>query len=133
MPAGAKSSADAQLLGNLAKVSHGAGPTNITHYNIKPTIDVQMSVQGTDLGSVSSAVRDIKSNSSRWLCTTFPELGSFAWQTGYGAFAVSWSLRDEVRRYIENQETHHQTRSFTDELREWFEKHGMVLDDRFLD
>jgi multidrug efflux pump subunit AcrB len=62
MPAAARSSADAQLLGNLASISHSAGPTNITHYNIAPTFDVQMSVQGTDLGSVSSAVRRIIAN-----------------------------------------------------------------------
>jgi multidrug efflux pump subunit AcrB len=48
---------EAQLLGNLADVERGNSPTNITHYNIAPTFDVQVNVQGADLGSVS---RDIE-------------------------------------------------------------------------
>jgi multidrug efflux pump subunit AcrB len=48
-----------QLLGNLATVSHGIGPTNVTHYNVSQAYDVEMGVQNTDLGSVSDAVRKI--------------------------------------------------------------------------
>ena len=50
---------DTQLLGNLATVSHGIGPTSATHYNVSPVYDVQMGIQNTDLGSVSDAVRKI--------------------------------------------------------------------------
>jgi multidrug efflux pump subunit AcrB len=50
---------DTQLLGNLATVQRGVGPTNVTHWNIKPTYDIQLNVQGTDLGSVSERVEKI--------------------------------------------------------------------------
>src|SRR5665213_66832 len=45
-----------EMLGNVASISRGYSPTNITHYNIVPTFDIQANVQGTDLGSVSSKI-----------------------------------------------------------------------------
>src|SRR2546422_10675743 len=45
-----------QLLANVATVSREVGPTNVTHYNIAPTVDVQLGVDGADLGSVASSV-----------------------------------------------------------------------------
>lgn len=48
-----------QLLGNLAQIRHGLGPTNVTHYNIAVSFDVLASVQGTDLGRVSRAIEKL--------------------------------------------------------------------------
>ncbi|HEX9578418.1 MAG TPA: efflux RND transporter permease subunit, partial [Myxococcales bacterium] len=48
-----------ELLSNVASVSHILGPTNITHYNIARTLDVQAGVDGADLGSVASAVQKL--------------------------------------------------------------------------
>lgn len=48
-----------QIIGNLAEFERGTAPANITHYNIAPTVDVQLGVQGRDLGSVSSEVKKI--------------------------------------------------------------------------
>ena len=47
------------LLSNVATVSHTLGPTNITHYNIARTIDVQAGVDGADLASVASRVQKL--------------------------------------------------------------------------
>ncbi len=55
-PASTRSSADPQLLANLASVSHRLGPTNVTHYNTAVSFDVLAGVQGTDLGRVSRAI-----------------------------------------------------------------------------
>jgi hypothetical protein len=41
-----------------------------------------------------------------------------AWQEGYGAFRVSASQRDAVRRYIQQQDEHHRTRTFREEYLE---------------
>jgi multidrug efflux pump subunit AcrB len=46
-----------QLLENVATVTPVVGPTNVTHYNIAQSIDVQSNVSGTDLGSVARAVQ----------------------------------------------------------------------------
>jgi multidrug efflux pump subunit AcrB len=48
-----------QLLSNIATLSRTEGPVNITHYNVARTYDVQANVDGTDLGSVSSAVNKV--------------------------------------------------------------------------
>jgi multidrug efflux pump subunit AcrB len=45
-----------QLLGNLASIRRGTSATNITHYNIAPTFDIQCNVQDSDLGSVSQHI-----------------------------------------------------------------------------
>lgn len=48
-----------QFLSNVAQVSRNTGPANVTHFNASRTYDVQANVQGTDLGSVASAVAKI--------------------------------------------------------------------------
>jgi multidrug efflux pump subunit AcrB len=48
-----------QLLSNVASISRTVAPANITHYNAARTFDVQANVDGTDLGSVSSAISKI--------------------------------------------------------------------------
>jgi CzcA family heavy metal efflux pump len=48
-----------QLLGNVAALSRTTTATNITHYNVAPTFDVQANVDGRDLGSVSTAISGI--------------------------------------------------------------------------
>ncbi len=47
------------LLANVATISRITGPVNITHYNAARTFDVQANVDGTDLGSVATAVHKI--------------------------------------------------------------------------
>jgi multidrug efflux pump subunit AcrB len=49
----------ASLLGNVAAIDRGYSPTNISHWNIMPTFDVQANVQDTDLGSVANAIEKI--------------------------------------------------------------------------
>lgn len=88
-----------------------------------------------DLGkqqSVADAVRDIKSNSSGWIHQTFPQLNSFAWQTGYGAFTVSYSNTETVKTYIANQAEHHRQRTFQEEFVEFLRRHGIEYDERYL-
>lgn len=89
----------------------------------------------TSLGretSVAELVRVVKSNSSKWIHETMPTLAGFAWQTGYAAFAVSYSLVDAVRQYIAGQEKHHRKQSFQDEVRAFMRKHQIEFDERYL-
>ena len=82
--------------------------------------------------SISDVVRTVKSNSSKWIHETFERRRQFAWQSGYGAFAVSFSNIEEVRRYLANQAEHHARRSFKDELRALLERHNIEYDERYL-
>ena len=61
-----------------------------------------------------------------------PKNPDFQWQAGSGAFSVSESNSDAVRRYIENQEDHHRKMTFKDELRELLRRHGITFDERYV-
>jgi putative transposase len=58
---------------------------------------------------LAKAVQFLKGSSSKWINETS---GEFAWQEGYGAFGVSASQTADVVRYIQNQRTHHEKKSF---------------------
>jgi REP element-mobilizing transposase RayT len=82
--------------------------------------------------SVAEALRLLKANSSKWVHESFPEHHAFAWQAGYAAFAVGFSGLPAVKRYIANQEEHHCTLSFQDELRAFLRRHHIEFDERYL-
>ena len=81
---------------------------------------------------VADLVRDLKSNSSRWIHETFPERAQFAWQAGYGAFAVSKSQVETVKAYIARQEERHGKQTFQDEFREVLGAHEIEWDERYV-
>ena len=88
-----------------------------------------------DLGrtvAVSQAVEEVKKSSSKWIKTTGNEFAKFAWQNGYGAFAVSESNVPAVRRYIADQQEHHRQKSFQDEYRAFLKRHGVAYDERYV-
>lgn len=66
--------------------------------------------------ALSDVLRDLKANASGWMHNVFPSLKHFSWQRGYGAFTVSHSNVDEVRRYIARQKEHHRGVSIRDEF-----------------
>jgi multidrug efflux pump subunit AcrB len=45
-----------QLVSNLVQLQPHVGPAIVTHYNIRPVIDLLVSVEGSDLGSVGSRI-----------------------------------------------------------------------------
>ncbi len=82
--------------------------------------------------SISDTLRDLKSNSSGWIHETFPEERSFAWQSGYGAFSVSFSALDSVHKYLANQKEHHAKQSFQEEFIAFIKLHELEYDDRYI-
>ena len=81
---------------------------------------------------MSDALRTIKASSSKWIHESFPEMRHFAWQAGYGAFAVSYSNLEAVERYIEGQAEHHRTMTFQEEFLAFLRRHGIRFDERYL-
>ena len=79
--------------------------------------------------SLADFVRDIKSNTTKWIKTTDLYYKDFAWQEGYGAFSVSESNKDAVVHYIENQKGHHQTHTAQVEFCSFLKKHGYSVED----
>jgi REP element-mobilizing transposase RayT len=82
--------------------------------------------------AVSDAVEAIKKSSSKWIKSQSEDFAEFAWQAGYGAFAVSESNVLAVRDYVADQREHHRQRSFQDEYRAMLERHGIVFDERYV-
>ncbi len=78
--------------------------------------------------SVSKALQEIKSNSSKWINQQQLIKSKFEWQAGFGAFANSRSQRSRVINYILNQEIHHNKVSFKDEYLNLLEKYSIEYD-----
>jgi len=82
--------------------------------------------------TLSDIVREVKTGSSKWIKTQPGDFQNFQWQNGYGAFSVSESNVEIVKKYIANQKKHHQKLSFKDELRQLYVKHGLRFDEEYL-
>jgi putative transposase len=52
---------------------------------------------------------------------------------GYAAFTVSPPARPAIKKYIANQEAHHKTQSYRDELIAMLRRAGVEYDPRYLD
>ncbi len=50
--------------------------------------------------TLSKLVEEVKKNTSKWLKTKSGDLSDFHWQNGYGAFSVSQSQVEVMRKYI---------------------------------
>ncbi|WP_322015376.1 efflux RND transporter permease subunit [Paraburkholderia sp. J12] len=61
-PVTAGPNAPIQLVSNLVQLRPHVGPAIVTHYNIRPVIDLLVSVEGSDLGSVGSRIDDLIKN-----------------------------------------------------------------------
>jgi len=83
------------------------------------------------LTSVDDLVRALKSRSADWIRDTLPDQGRFAWQSGYGAFSVSFSSLEKVRQYVLRQEEHHRQRSFREEFVALLRRHELAHDEHF--
>ena len=81
---------------------------------------------------VSTLIRELKRESSKWIKVENPRLAEFYWQQGYGAFSISPSHVQALKEYIANQEEHHRTETFQDEFRRLCKKYGVAIDERYV-
>ena len=82
--------------------------------------------------ALSNVLRDLKANATGWMHDVFPSLKNFSWQRGYGAFTVSQSNVQAVRRYIARQKEQHRKISFRDEFIQFLRENGIEYDERFI-
>lgn len=80
---------------------------------------------------LADVVRDIKANSSAWIKREFNAM-LFSWQDGYGAFTVSPTNIENVRRYIANQPEHHAKTDYKNEYVKLLKLSKADYDERFL-
>lgn len=81
---------------------------------------------------VSTLIRELKRNSSKWIKDVNQQLPVFYWQQGYGAFSVSPSHVDALIDYIVNQEEHHRRETYEDEFRRLCKNYGVAIDERYV-
>ena len=82
--------------------------------------------------ALADLVRDIKSDSSEWVNRKKLARGKFGWQEGYGAFSYGHSQLDTIIRYIQNQERHHQRKSFKNEYLTLLRKYQIEFKDEYV-
>lgn len=82
--------------------------------------------------SISETIKEKKRSSTLFINSlkVFPE--KFYWQEGFGVFSYSRSHIDNFYHYIENQQKHHQKKSFRDEYLEFLVKFEVDFDEQFL-
>ena len=81
---------------------------------------------------IPDLIEEIKTSSNAWIKQQGFSKFKFAWQKGYGAFTHSRSQLDQVIKYINNQESHHQNKSFKQEYTEILVKNGIEFKDEYM-
>ena len=82
--------------------------------------------------SLAALVKDIKLASTALIKkdTIFP--GFNGWQDGYGAFTYSITAKNNLIEYVKNQEEHHKTKSFREELIDLLNEQGIAFDMKYM-
>ena len=81
---------------------------------------------------ISDFVKEIKFESNTFINSKGWIKGKFSWQEGYGVFSYSHSQIGSVINYIQNQEKHHQKKTFRQEYLEFLEKFDVPFDEKYL-
>ncbi len=82
--------------------------------------------------TVADLVREVKTESSKWIKTKGWEFRNFHWQSGYGAFSVGQSQVPAVKRYIARQKEHHRRVTFQEEFREFLQLYEVAYAERYI-
>ncbi|MBN1111819.1 MAG: IS200/IS605 family transposase [Bacteroidales bacterium] len=75
--------------------------------------------------TISQIAKEIKVSSSKYIKHLDGGVPNFQWQKGYGAFSVSSSKVDVVKRYIQNQKKHHLGANYKEEMETFFEHYNI--------
>jgi len=82
--------------------------------------------------SLSDLLQDIKGDSSKWINKKGVVKGKFSWQEGYGAFSYSYNDIIRVVNYINNQENHHNKKTFLEEYKEFLEENNIEFNEKYI-
>ena len=119
-----------RLFPYLGAIARENGMKTLAIGGVADHVHVLLSLPATM--SISKAMQLLKGNSSKWIHETFPVLRQFAWQEGYGAFSIGVSGIAETSAYIRDQQEHHRTRTYREEVIAFLQRHGLPFDDALL-
>jgi REP element-mobilizing transposase RayT len=81
--------------------------------------------------ALSDYLRDIKTASSIWLKQSGKFQSFNGWADGYAAFTYAYRDKETIINYIKNQQEHHKTTTFEEELRKLLTEHGVEINEKF--
>jgi REP element-mobilizing transposase RayT len=81
---------------------------------------------------LSELIRDIKSNSSKWVNDNGYVMGKFEWQSGFGAFSLGATQLIALTNYIKNQEEHHHKKTFREEYIEFLKDYEIDFKSEYI-
>jgi len=82
--------------------------------------------------AVSDFVKTIKVATSHWMKSHKDFQRFKGWGDGYAAFTCRHRDKEQLVKYIMNQQEHHKKESFRDEIIRVFREEGVEFDERFL-
>jgi len=82
--------------------------------------------------ALADLVRDIKAESTTHINKNRWVHGRFSWQEGYGAFSYGHSQLNTIIRYVQNQEKHHERRSFKNEYFALLRRFDIAFEDKYV-
>ncbi len=82
--------------------------------------------------SISDVMQSAKAKSSKWLNETGYLEHRFEWQRGFGAFSYTKSHKENVIKYVKNQEEHHKQIKFIDEYTQLLKQNDIDYDDAYI-
>ena len=82
--------------------------------------------------ALADLVANIKVDSAKFINRKRFVVGRFSWQEGYGAFSYGHSQLDTIIRYIQNQQKHHQRRSFREEYLTLLRKFEIAFEEKYV-
>ena len=82
--------------------------------------------------ALADVVKEMKVASSKFIKeeNLFP--GFTGWQIGYSAFTYSIEAKDQLVKYVMNQEEHHKLKSYKQELIELLLEHEIEWEEKYL-
>ncbi len=116
-----------------AGLAGGARNLGCEAYRVGGVADhMHLAVRLSRTVTIAALMEELKTTSSKWVKTQSPDLSTFAWQRGYGAFSVGPADRDALTAYIGDQENHHRKRTFQEEFRMCLKKYGIGYDEAYV-
>jgi REP element-mobilizing transposase RayT len=82
--------------------------------------------------SVSELMKTVKAKSSKYINDHKLTNERFEWQEGYGVFSYRQRDLDQIYKYVQNQEEHHQKQSFRDEYLDLLKEFEIGYDEQYI-
>ena len=82
--------------------------------------------------SVSELMKTVKAKSSKYINDHKMTKERFEWQEGYGVFSYRQRDVDQIYKYIQNQEEHHQKQSFREEYQDLLKEFEIGYEEQYI-